>query len=79
MCCATKRPPHRWLAAAAPQRDRTATELFEGKLEQKGRQELLGPALEDFHAYLLEQLEPRHKKHHAANGWGVSGYASARC
>jgi hypothetical protein len=46
--------------------DERALELFKGKLDEKGRNELLGAALNDFHEYILQELEPRHQKR---KGW----------
>jgi biotin operon repressor len=45
--------------------DDKAKNLFEGNLDEKGRNELLGPALTDFHDYILE-LEPKHQE---KKGW----------
>jgi hypothetical protein len=46
--------------------DKRALELFEGKLGEKGRNELLGAALNDFHEYILQELEPKYQK---KKGW----------
>ena len=46
--------------------DKRALALFDGKLDEKGRNELLGAALTDFHEFILEELEPKYQKH---KGW----------
>jgi hypothetical protein len=52
--------------------DKRALELFEGKLDEKGRNELLGAALNDFHEYILQELEPRHQKKKGKKFQGLS-------